>query len=362
MENFYFILLILPVIALCILANKTEKKLYLYTSIVYLSLLVGLRGVNVGIDTVQYYDAINSGFPIKWKFEEIGFRYISTVLMDIFKNATIVILVYSFITNGLLMLRLWDFRKHCNFPMMITLYLLIYIFFPMNIMRQFIAISIIFYSTKLLDKKKYILFFAIVLLTSLIHKTAFLSLIFILVYYWGTLTRKQKVLSLIPIFIMTAISLVYIIEFEDDHISNYFSANNSINNLNITFIYRAIIFIISYLFYKSGKKIVVNNSYAFKNNDITIAHNDDDFNFKYISIFYLIGLLFSSTGMFFGYMNRIGLYYMCYEVVYWGFLIKNSKNRSLNFILIMIFAVYVFFVELIGNGSGIFPYQTILLG
>ena len=71
MDNFNFILLIIPIIVLCIFADKFDKKAFLYLAIIFLSLIVGLRGINVGIDTKPYYNALINNFPIKWQFEEI---------------------------------------------------------------------------------------------------------------------------------------------------------------------------------------------------------------------------------------------------------------------------------------------------
>ena len=359
MNNFSFVLLLLPIIIFSILADKTNKKVFLYIAIILVSLLVGLRGINVGIDTKPYYNAIINNFPVRWQFEEIGFRYISEFLMGIFKNAIIVVLIYSSVTNSLIFLRLWDFRKKCSFSVMILLYLLIYLFYPMNIMRQFMAISIILYSTKLLEKKKYIIFLLIIFASSLIHKTALLSLAFVLIYCWNSLSKNKKILFLVPTILISVVSLTYIIKYENDHITNYFSSSNSISNLNLTFIYRFMIFIFSYILYKSNKKVIFNKNKRTKN-EIEFHNDDNNLDFKNICFIYFIGLLFSSSGMFFEYMTRIGLYYLCYEIIYWGYLAKSSKNKYLNFMLISIYAVYVFSFELIYNGSGIFPYYFVV--
>lgn len=355
MENFYFVFLLMPIIIMSYIAQKRNKKIFVYLSILYLSIIVGFRGINVGIDTKMYYNAIINNFPIKWQFEEIGFRLLSNFLFNIFKNATMVFFIYSFITNMFIFFRLWDFRKKCNYSVMIFLYLCIYIFSTMNIMRQFIAIAMIFYFTRFLEKKKYIYFVVVVIIASQFHKTALLSLIIILFYYWDSLSNKKKVLMIMPILFLTIIGSYFIFNYENDHISNYFSSFNSINNINITFIYRFIVFIFSFLLYQSDIRVVYNKR---NSNNKEITHNNvyDDKEFNKISIIYFLGLLFSSTGMFFDFMSRIGLYYLCYEIVYWGYITKNSKNNFLNFSLIALYAIYVFLFELINNGSGIFPY------
>lgn len=353
MENFYFILLLIPIILLCYWADKKNKKSLLFLAIVLLSLIVGLRGTNVGIDTKDYYYAFNNNFPRSWQFQELGFRYLSMLFMTLFHNATIVMLIYAFIINVFMMLRLWDFREKCNFPIMIFLYLFIYLFSTMNIMRQFITISVIFYSSRFLEKKKYFLFFIIVFLMSLIHKSSLLALLLIIVYMWNTLSSRKKFLFLFPIIIVSLIGLLFVLWYESDHINNYFSVINSVNNLNITFIYRFVVCLFSYFLFKSKIKLVYKkNLFKTKSSQI-ITQNSD---FKIIFILYFIGLCFSSVGMFFNNMERFGYFYLCFELVYWGYLTKSSKNNFLNFSMISIYAVYVFMLELIANGSGIFPY------
>ena len=121
LANLYFIFILIPAIILCYIADKKNNKLLLFISIIYISLIVGLRGINVGIDTKPYYNAFLNDFPIKWQFEEMGFRTISRLLMEIFKNPSFLFLIYAFVTNLLIFLRLWDFRKKCDFSVVIFL-------------------------------------------------------------------------------------------------------------------------------------------------------------------------------------------------------------------------------------------------
>ncbi len=352
MENLYFILLLVPIVILCFIADKKDKKFLLMLAIFILSLIVGFRGTNVGIDTKDYYYAFNNNFPRNWQFQELGFRYISMFFMKIFKNATFVMFIYAFIINLFIMLRLWDFRKKCNFPVMIILFLLIYLFPTMNIMRQFIAVSVIFYFSRFLEKKKYFLFFLIVILMSLIHKSSLLALLLIFVYMWNTFSSRKKILFLFPFMIISLIGLFFVVWYEKDHIDNYFSIINSVNNFNITFVYRFLICIISYFLFRSRLKIVYNSNKEKK--EIVVDNKDNDF--KIIFALYCIGLCFSSMGMFFNNMERFGYFYLCFELVYWGYLTKNSRNNFLNFSMISIYASYVFLLEIFMNGSGIFPY------
>lgn len=354
MGNFIFFGLLILGFFFISASNKKNRKFLLVIGVLIISIISGFRGINVGIDTAAYYNAFVNNFPKSWQFEENGFRYISTLLMRLFNNPSIIFFIYSIIINGLVFLRLWDFREKCNFTIMSFLYLTIYFIDSMNIMRQFIALAIIFYSTKFLEKKKYFLFFIIVIFTTLIHKTSLLALIFIIVYIWKDLTKNQKIILILPIIGITIIGISYILRYESGHINNYFSTDNSVRNFNITYVYRVLIFIISYLLFKSNKKVTISRTLSeCKKNSENYSRNLE---FKAISLIYFFGLCFGSMGMFYFVMTRIGYYYLIYEIVYWGYITKNSKNNRLNFLMIATYAIYIISIEFLRNGSGIFPY------
>lgn len=350
MENLSFILYIIPIIILGYVADKRNNKFLLYISIILTSILVGFRGENVGIDTASYYNSIINGFPYSWLFPEVGFRKISNILFSIFKNGHIVLFIFSLITIFFIFYRFWDFRKKSSFTFMIFLFITIYIFSPMNILRQFITIAIIFFSTKLLERKKYIIFITIVLLMTLIHKTAILGMIMVIPYLWKSLSSKKKLVLIIPIIAASIVGIKYSLNIGGHHINNYLDSSKAINGFNIPFLYRIIIFSISYLIYKKNIIIVIN-----ENKQKKIKNSKDD-NFNIITTIYFIGLCFNSFGLFFDKMSRLSYFFMIFECVYWGYMFKSSNNKGVNFWMIIIFAGYAFMTELLINGNGIFPY------
>ncbi len=56
-------------------------------------------------------------------------------------------------------------------------------------------------------------------------------------------------------------------------------------------------------------------------------------------------------------MARLGYFYLIFELLFWGMLTyKSNPNRYLNLFIILLFSIYTFAIELIFNGSGIFPF------
>lgn len=349
-----FLFLLLVSVILIVISDKKNKKFLMILAALILSVLAGFRGVNVGFDTSAYHYAFINHFPKSWQFEEVGFRAITNGLMSIFNNSFIVMFIYALITNVLVFLSFWRYKKKCNFSIMGILYILIYFLSSMNIMRQFVAVAIILYSTALLEKKNYLLFFLITLGTSLIHKTALLSFVLIFIYCWSDLSKSKKIIFGPLVMAIFSFGLYYILGYENDHISNYLAVSNSVNNINLTFMYRVFIFFLSYILFRKNIRINFRPNYEKKKNMVTNIVDYKEFN--KISIIYFLGLIFSSLGLFYGNMSRVGLYYLIFEIFYWGYISKNSNNKKIIMTMILIYALYVFMFEIIYNGSMIFPY------
>lgn len=333
-----------------VVADKRDSKLFLVTGVAILSLGSGLRGVSVGIDTYSYYSAFLLNFPNVWQFEEEGFRVISNLFMTIFENPQALFLIYSAVTNALISLRLWDFRSNASFSFMMFMYIAVTYIGTMNTMRQYLAVSIVFYATRYLEvasAKNYILFVTLVLVATSIHQTAIIGFLYLIVYVWINTSKKNQVILFLIYLIAIPTLVLIIIWFEIDHIDNYLS--NGLDNLNLPFMYRAISFL--------GALILM---WCYREKELrcsTIKSNRNNYNI--IAVFYFIGLVGSSIGMFFSFMDRIGYYFILFEAVFWGRAVKYKTWGWLYFLMPTIYAFYVFTNELIFNGSGIFPYYLV---
>ena len=348
MTQVAFCIICLTALLFSYLADKKNKISILIFVITILSLAAGLRVESVGLDTRAYVYNFNNDFPLSWQFDDEGFRYISRFLMKTFNNSSWLLFIYSLITNLLIVFRLWDFRHKSSFSFMMFLYLTINYINTMNIMRQYVIVAIIFFATRYLEKKHYAIFTIAVLISSTIHSTALLGLAFLIVYLWKNVTLKHRKWLIVPIFLFIPIVVVVIFRLQSDNITNYLSQKNT--DINITYLYRICIFFVIMLLQKIRIKISLNTSLRHEALIKPISWRDNE------TIFYLAGLGASSLGMFFAFLSRLGICYLMYELVFWGRAVKDGKGRSTAFILSTIFAIYTFALELILNGSGIFPY------
>lgn len=332
------------------IAEKKNKKVYLYVVIVILTIVAGFRGENCGVDTPAYYENIIRAFPYPWKFREEGFRLIANLVMDKFGNPQIVFVLCAFVTNALILMRLWDFKDEASFGFMNLLYILLYYSNSMNIMRQYMAVALVFYGTRYLKKKK--VFFMLFIIMSLsIHRASLLAIGYLGIALWRGFTKRQKMIFGMPMFLIFGTSLVYLKEYWKSDISAYLE--QVVGNVNITYFYLFFCTLIVWLIYKLNVGVKMRPYLSpIKESNVKIDSS--------VVLYVLIGLAFNALSMFFAFVGRTGLYYAIYDIVFWGIACKEFKNARLNKVLIMIYAVYVFALVIIRNDIELFPYEFFL--
>lgn len=329
-------------------AAKQDNRFLLFLGIAILSLTSGLRAYDVGIDTPSYYDAFVSDFAIRpWQFDEEGFRVLARALMALFDNPTVIFLLIAIATNLLVILRLWDFRKNASFAYMSFFYIAVFYIGTMNTMRQYLAVAIVFFATRFLERKKYIPFAISLLVATAIHTTALMGIVYLFVYLWRNTAKEKRVYLGIAAVALVPASLILVINYESGHIENYFS--NSVDNINVTYIYRVACFLIAVLLISltQDRKKVRSGAMHSEQNEAPIT------------LFAFMGLLASSAGMFFQFLGRLGYYFGMFEVVFWGLAVRKQAWGWLYFLMPTVFAIYSFGYEVAFNGSGIFPFHFV---
>lgn len=342
-----YILLLSLALFTSFVASKTEKRFFLYLTIGLLTIIAGFRGVDVGIDTPSYYSNIISGFPYHWKFREEGFRFISNIVIDMTSNPQLVFILCALVTNILIVCRLWDFRKNSSFTLAMLIYLLVYYSNTLNIMRQYVAVAIVFYASRYLFKKRYIIFLVFLFIASLFHRSALLGIIMLIIDVWGTLSNKRKRILFVPTIIVILSICIYVYVYFKADLNSY--GAQRVYNINIPFLYHLVIFLFAWITNKNrifSRINKLNDSYSY-NTLIDIR----------IPLYALIGLFFESLGMFFAFVDRTGLYFIFYEIVFWAYLGKKSKNSYLFNLIFLIYAFYVFSQVFTRNSYGLFPYS-----
>lgn len=180
--------------------RELKDKLFLSVSFLILTAVSAFRGIDVGTDTKNYMDifrryVLNVSDP----HSEPGFALLNQLISYITDSPQSIIIVSSILIN----LGFMHFIYHNSKNAWLSVYIyitLFYYFFSFNLVRQFIAISVVLFAWNSLKQGKIIRFILLVLLASTFHTTALISLLLIFVY----LGRKNT--KLIP-FIMLATAI-----------------------------------------------------------------------------------------------------------------------------------------------------------
>ncbi|MCD8356303.1 MAG: EpsG family protein [Clostridia bacterium] len=158
-------------------AAKRNKKWILLIPILILSFVAGLRAATVGTDTKNVLAAIlfNRQYGFLVHSKEWLFHFLCEYLMKLWDNTSFVLFVLALINYSLVFFRLWDFRKSIHIGVAASLFVLFYFGTSLNIIRQSLAVAIIFYSSRYLQERKNIKFLLGVVIASLFHISAFFA-------------------------------------------------------------------------------------------------------------------------------------------------------------------------------------------
>lgn len=347
---FLYVIIIIFILILSHIAEKIKgklKKICLTLIILILSLLSGFRGSMVGNDTLQYLLHIE-----RWQFgisntfpSEPGLYLISRISLFLINDRQFVLIVVALIINTLIVLRIWQLKKYLSFTMAIFLYIAIFYFISFSGIRQWLAIALVFYFSKYIFEMKYLKFSIVVLIASLFHNTALITLVFPLIDILASKLKynKQKN-TLISLFLFSPLLLLLLFLIFNILLNQYGNyINNFFNNFHLsggTVIWLRLIFaVIIYLTFTKRD---------FSNGEL------------YNRVFYLwfTGLIISIPGYYIDNIARLGFYFTLFEIILFAMIAKskNMKKSPLFIISILFYAIGIFILELVGSGRKHIPY------
>lgn len=332
------------------LADKYNSKLVRNLLICFLVLITGFRSVEVGIDSANYaeiWDAVLVGIPV---FLEVGFQMLIQFLQRISTNPTILFVTCSIITFDLLIIRLWDFRNVASFTVMILVLFMLVVMPSMNTMRQYCAVSIVFYGTKFLFQKKYLKFILSVLIATSLHTSSLLGIVFIgfELLDWKQFSFLRKTCFVLLIIIglsLAGLAYNYIIS----EYGHYFEDAEA--HLGLLTIGSLLFIILAFGASKLNRKKI-----GFNSIEISKSH----FLILVSFVAYIFGMFLQSLGYFFQYMGRVGLLFSIWGIVFWGVLFKLTKHKLLiivYFLALLLFVAWPFISSMLGNSLGVMPYS-----
>jgi hypothetical protein len=332
-------------VAILLLFQKDKRAHYVFLSV--LILFAGLRS-GLGTDFVNYSKWYNS--TINDKFLEIG--YVGIMNLFSYLNLSIYHIQLLFFTATLLFISLVLKKYTRNLKYAWFLYLIFPYFFLYSfvLMRQYLAIAIVFWSFQFLLKNKFWQYAIAILIGSLFHYSCLLAglMVFALFYISKMVTKKQILFFLIASLPFAFINWFQFFGyfFEDTKYEGYFLAKNMIpvNYFKLVLFNIEALFIL--YFYDELIKLKSLNKY-----------------FIVLAIFaFILANIFASVNHLF----RFALYFKFFELIVLAEIANLNKKRVLVVPLIALYGLSLFFNGLWfdyktpGKHTKLVPYKNIL--
>lgn len=314
-----YIIMLLITILFLYLATKVQKKwlkiiCYIMAGLPFF--LVSAFRYDVGTDYLRRYNydytRISKGMDVKNL--EIGFKGIIKFCLLFTQESYLLFIIVSAITIGAIMYTI--IKRSKNPILSVLIFLLAGFFFDsLNIVRQYLAISIVIIGYPfLLEKKKWILYLGCVVLAGLLHSTAFImiSLLFLnkkMLANWKwviplsgfILILNENLFDLIGVFIQNTRFNVYLTgKFAKGDISFLFIAEN------------LILYIFMYYIYVKNKK--------------TGEILKEDILFLNIQALALLTMVSGSCHML---LIRIALYFSVFQIISVPYYISRMPNKAI---------------------------------
>ncbi len=198
--------------------NRVAVVVWSVLSIAVTVVLAGLRDYSIGIDVENY-----KNFNIYWVqasrstsvadylhfYMQHDSEYLFALYMGILAQYTRSYRLFLFLNHLIIVsgvyIGAWRQRKYVNPAMVMLLFYLLFYHHSLNIMRQYMAMAIIFAALADVQQKKYLRYVIVVAIATFIHTSAIIALAPMMVYILlkpNVLTRASKKKKTTLIFLM----------------------------------------------------------------------------------------------------------------------------------------------------------------
>lgn len=338
-----------------------SKKIWLAVLILPLFILVAFRSINIGNDTLNYYICYNNiansksfreitsryeiGYLLlNYLFSLIGFNYYE---FQIIVSLFIYIVFYKFI---------YKYSSNCSLSLF-TIVTLRYMDQTMNIMRAYIALSILLLSVKYIIDRKFVKFLVLNIIATTIH---FSSVFFIILYFivnikWDKLKIFLATILSFTVFFLFGKIVEIIVKltgrYTDYLNNNFFNVQN-----NIAVFMQLFIALAFYIAAFDVKFIEIKREQLVPNlkKNITIRDICNSALFIYV--------VTSFWGLNTVLMSRVNMYYSIFLIIIVPDLIKLYKKKKygifINFFIILgMFLSYYIVLKYRPQWNYVYPYE-----
>lgn len=336
-------LLYLSIVALAVafacVAWCRRSKSFAVLSCATLVIPLGLRASTVGSDTQEYL----SYFLTQGSYMEAGWNVLNRLCEPF--GFTFFLCVVAVLTCGLAFARLWELRNTISFPFAVFLYASMFYFYDYNIMRQALAVSLLFWGSRYLLMQKNIKFFLLVACAMLFHKSACMgAVIWLFVspvmrdeYTYGKRTLYSCLMLNLPLLAIVFALVIYSMYGTSGYLGN--EGQDSLG-----------------LLISALCQVVIVGTIAFFERRQVLTSK---IGFSFLMIM-MAGLCLSLIGYVTHNFDRISLYYQFFGIAAGGFLFRLPSENALFYKAALLLApVSLLAYTLFANRFGILPYAFV---
>lgn len=343
--------------------HKYHKK---YLNAFGLFLLIALMGLRykTGIDTDNYQNIYKILSNISWdEYLNTGYRsiyepftFILAQLSSVFSRSSLFFFTFYSVTTILF----FYFGVKRILPkyswLALLFYCLLFLSPAMNGMRQFAAISVVFYATTLImaenQTNKTLRFCALIFFGFLLHSSAICFLCVLPLYWLNKKISKLPTITVLLFYLSAATVMVVL-------------GCLLIQNIQYLPILNRYTYLLEFDMANTPKPNLISRSAPFI---IFLAFlfplcQKDRTNSLFLGVLSLLALLFSLIGFIVPYGYRISDYFLVFQILLFIKIIASSEEGKLFRVYITLFMLYClgYFIysAFINNSHGIFPYNII---
>ena len=355
--------------------DRTTAFVFSAASVLVLCVLGGLRDISIGIDTSGYamisYDVAEKSlsfteFLDKSLHSEIGFSFITYIISKTLGYFNWMLFVCQLITVSCAYVGLWKHRDKFSLPFAWMVWSLLFYNTSYNLIRQFMAVSVVFMELDKLEEGQYLKFLAAVVIASLFHTSAFLALGLVVLHLLATSDKMSGQLKM-TVLVSLAVTMLFtrpLLAFASKSVlsrySFYFMESNAhyveTNTRRMVTTFMAAEFLML-CFYGRKAARLFKPSY---NTEKTARDDKSNINFFRLNIVFCI--IYQLAVHF--YVHRILVYSEFANVILLSSVPSFVSEKHFRFLLKMTILsacmFYWWWIFALGNYSGTYPYKSIL--
>lgn len=325
--------------------NYNSKSKFIEKVLIVISFLITLlpMGLRYGIGTDYFYTYVPHFYGIAegtMNFSEIGYNLINKIIYELTGDYRVLFFVTSFIFLYFIYKGIYENSDNI-FISCLLIFLNQSYFYSMNMVRQAIAIAIIFYAYKYIKRKQRIKYVLFCLLASTIHISALLMVPLVLLTDIK-LSNKKRVILIIFLMVLEPLigEIIENIVMHTQYAWYYTSRFNTGASPIILIVLNILIFVLNIIY-----------------------TNKEDDDYKILTNINFIGICIMIFSSSIPVVSRLVRYFTIFQILLLPKIFKQEKNPIsrllLEFIVLGILFLVMYYQIIILKGEQVFPYRSI---